>query len=102
MPTFISLHFKLTLETPFATMAMARSGSARRRTTCEASGEVLAVAPRTDLDTGAPRSAVALTNVSSTFIASKTSLSSAMNSSARPGLSGMSTSRGKVGPSFSL
>src|SRR5437879_4497542 len=31
-----------------------------------------------------PRSAVALTNVSSTFIASKTSLSSAMNSSARP------------------
>src|SRR6266404_4610840 len=52
MPTFICLHFKLTLETPFATMAMARSGSARRRTTCGASGEVLAVAPRTDLDTG--------------------------------------------------
>ena len=51
MPTFISLHFKLTLETPFATMAMARSGSARRRTISGASEEALAVAPRTDLDT---------------------------------------------------
>jgi len=45
-----------------------------------------------------PRSAVALMNVSSTFIFSKTSLSSAMNSSARPGLSGMSTSRVKRWP----
>src|SRR4030088_1108606 len=46
----------------------------------------------------APRRAVALTNVSSTFIASKTSLSSSMSSSARPGLSGMSTSRVKGWP----
>src|SRR6266852_3929208 len=50
---------------------------------------------RTVSGSSARRSAVALMNVSSTFIASKTSLSSAMNSSARPGLSGMSTSRVK-------
>src|SRR5258708_6386781 len=37
---------------PFAATPMGRSGSARRRTICGASEEALAVAPRTDLDTG--------------------------------------------------